>query len=311
MSTNRIDRFRIFAGRNPRGRAVRSALAWMLLGGSALAQQIYLTATIDAGQETPPNSSTATGSACLVLDTAAHTLTYTIEFSGLSSAETLAHIHGFAAPGATAPPLFNLALGSPITGSETTTTTEEQSIIAGLAYVNIHTTNFPNGEIRGQVTVAPAPVPFCFGDGLVQTCPCGNNSGSTQDGCLNSLGVGAHLQTQGFASITCDSLELHAFQLPDSIALFRQGTTQVNQGFGTGFGDGLSCIGGSIVKLMVQPITSSATFYPQPGDPLISVQGSILAPGTRTYQVIYRNPVSFCTSDTFNLTNAVEVTWVP
>jgi hypothetical protein len=32
---------------------------------------------------------------------------------------------------------------------------------------------------------------------------------------------------------------------------------------------------------------------------------------TRDYQVYYRDPASFCTSDTFNLTNGVQVTWGP
>ena len=34
-------------------------------------------------------------------------------------------------------------------------------------------------------------------------------------------------------------------------------------------------------------------------------------PGTRTYQVWYRNAAAFCNAETFNLTNGVEVVWVP
>jgi hypothetical protein len=56
---------------------------------------------------------------------------------------------------------------------------------------------------------------------------------------------------------------------------------------------------------------SGASQYPQPGDPSVSVKGNVVAPGTRTYQVWYRNAdPAFCTLSTFNLTNGVEVTWM-
>jgi hypothetical protein len=32
-------------------------------------------------------------------------------------------------------------------------------------------------------------------------------------------------------------------------------------------------------------------------------------PGTRTYQVWYRNAAAFCTISTFNLTNGIELSW--
>jgi hypothetical protein len=48
------------------------------------------------------------------------------------------------------------------------------------------------------------------------------------------------------------------------------------------------------------------------GDPHVSVQGGIPAGGAvRHYQAWFRNAAVFCTSDTFNLTNAVRVAWTP
>jgi hypothetical protein len=35
----------------------------------------------------------------------------------------------------------------------------------------------------------------------------------------------------------------------------------------------------------------------------------VTAPGTRWYQVWYRNAAGFCTPATFNLSNAVRVDW--
>jgi hypothetical protein len=44
--------------------------------------------------------------------------------------------------------------------------------------------------------------------------------------------------------------------------------------------------------------------------PSISTKGSVLAPGVRRYQARYRNSAAFCTAETFNYTNAVEILWV-
>jgi hypothetical protein len=42
------------------------------------------------------------------------------------------------------------------------------------------------------------------------------------------------------------------------------------------------------------------------------VRGQIpLVGGVRAYQLWYRNAADFCTSATFNVTNAVRAVWVP
>nr|MBA3468314.1 CHRD domain-containing protein [Herpetosiphonaceae bacterium] len=119
---------------------------------------------IDGAQEVPPSGSTATGSAAITIDTAANTLSYNITFSGLSSSELSAHIHGFAPPGANAGVLHTLPAGSPKIGVYNYNQADEANILAGLTYINIHSTNFPGGEIRGQIAgtpgtcVTPTPV---------------------------------------------------------------------------------------------------------------------------------------------------------
>jgi hypothetical protein len=125
------------------------ALALVLFAGTALAQNF--TATLDGLQETPPNATPATGNATLVLDTAANTLSYNISYAGLLATETAAHIHGFAAPGSAAGVLHSLPSGNPKVGVWNYLETQEANIIAGLTYINIHTTLFPGGEIRGQI----------------------------------------------------------------------------------------------------------------------------------------------------------------
>ena len=125
------------------------ALALVLLAGTAGAQNF--TATIDGLQETPPNASPGTGSATLVLDTTANTLSYNITYGGLSGTETAAHIHGFAGPNVPAGVLHPLPAANPKIGVWNYLEAQEANIIAGLTYINIHTNLFPGGEIRGQI----------------------------------------------------------------------------------------------------------------------------------------------------------------
>jgi hypothetical protein len=75
------------------------------------------------------------------------------------------------------------------------------------------------------------------------------------------------------------------------------------------FGDGLRCASGTIVRLKTVVNAGGASQYPEVGDPSVSIKGTIATPGTRTYQVWYRNAAAFCTPSTFNLTNGVEVAW--
>lgn len=284
--------------------------ATLALTSSVQAQVIYFTATLGGSQETPPTGSSATGFACLTLDTAANTLTFHVEFSGLGSPETAAHLHGFAPPGTPAPVLYPLPLGNPKTGVIQYLQSEEQSIIAGLSYINIHSTTFQNGEIRGQVVQAPPVISLCFGDGTVATCPCGNNA-VTGQGCLNSIGTGGILTASGFASIACDSFLLSGSAMPNTTAIYFQGTAPMNSGFGSPLGDGLLCAGGTVVRLRMETNTNTGSQFPTSGQASISVRGGITSPGTRIYQAWYRDPTpSFCTPANFNFTNAVQATWV-
>jgi hypothetical protein len=157
-----------------------------------------------------------------------------------------------------------------------------------------------------------ASTPFCFGDGSGAACPCGNSSpiGEAR-GCLSSFGVGARLLTRGIPSLSADSLDLEVDGVPSAPVLFFQGTARFNGGAGAAFGDGLRCVGGSVIRLGIVTGVAGFASVPQPGQPRISIGGQIGAPAIRTYQAWYRNAASFCTSATFNLTNGVETSWLP
>jgi hypothetical protein len=152
---------------------------------------------------------------------------------------------------------------------------------------------------------------FCFGDGTSTACPCGN-VGSAGHGCPSSVNpAGALIAGQGTPSLAADTVALHGSGMPDSSALYFQGTTQQSGGAGAQFGDGLRCAGGSVIRLGTKINAAGASHYPVAGDPSVSVKGNVTSPGTRTYQVWYRNAASFCTPSTFNLSNGLMVVWVP
>ncbi len=111
---------------------------------------LLFTATLNGAQETPPNNSTATGRATLLLSPDEKTGRVSVTFNSLSSAQTDAHIHGPAAPGVSAPPIFPLPLGQISDFQITLTPSQVQDLKNGLFYVNVHSSNFPAGEIRGQ-----------------------------------------------------------------------------------------------------------------------------------------------------------------
>ncbi len=144
------------------------------------AAPITYTAVLSGSNEVPSNSSSATGLATVMYDSAAHTLSVAITFSGLIGGPASAsHIHAPAAPGTNAPVAvaftafpnmtsgtytntFDLTLLSTYSSAFVTanggTAASAETALANdmtsyLSYVNIHDATFPGGEIRGTLRV--------------------------------------------------------------------------------------------------------------------------------------------------------------
>jgi hypothetical protein len=135
---------------------VLTVIGIFLLCGVARADQITLKADLSGGSEVPPTTSAGKGSATATLDTATKTLTWTVDYSGLSGPATAGHIHGPAAPGTNAGVLVPFKdLASPIKGSATLTDAQISDLEAGKLYINLHTEANKPGEIRGQLVRTP------------------------------------------------------------------------------------------------------------------------------------------------------------
>lgn len=111
---------------------------------------VTFTATLNGTSEVPANASTATGTATLTFNKTTKIFTITVIHD--IAAPTNGHIHK-GAVGVSGPPVFPFAsFTSPINYTSTALTTEQEAdLYAGLYYVNIHTTAFAGGEIRGQL----------------------------------------------------------------------------------------------------------------------------------------------------------------
>jgi hypothetical protein len=157
---------------------------------------------------------------------------------------------------------------------------------------------------------------FCFGDGSSAACPCGN-SGAAGHGCQNSITTGGSLLSAA-GQVNPDTVVLTATaELPSALSIFLQGTVSIAP---TNYGDGLRCTGGSLRRLFAKSASGGVVVAPQPGDPSITSRsaalGDPISPGaTRLYQVYYRDPIAaFCPAprgDTWNVSNAVRVAWLP
>ncbi|MEE9396268.1 MAG: CHRD domain-containing protein [Methylococcales bacterium] len=135
---------------------------------------INLAADLNSSNEVPPVTvPDALGSAAMVLDSDTGDFGWVISFEGLTGSATAAHFHVGAIDEA-GPVIFDLDTGSGVqfsgisqangifTGSTTLGATEISDILQGLWYINIHTEDYPGGEIRGQVlggTFTPIPLP--------------------------------------------------------------------------------------------------------------------------------------------------------
>ena len=171
-------------------------LTTVLSAPAGWAAVTVLSANLIGATESPPVVTPGTGTALVILDTGAQTLTVSETFSGLLSGTTASHIHcclaspfllgsnvGVATqvptfPGfplgvtsGTYPPMtFDLTMASSynpafVTAQGSVANAEaalEAALLTGRTYINIHTTGNPTGEIRGFLAAVPEPATWAM-----------------------------------------------------------------------------------------------------------------------------------------------------
>lgn len=154
------------------------ALGLFLSASPAQAATINLTASMDCLQAGQPSATgtcgaggTGTGTASITLDDVTNLLSWNMSWSGLSGNTTVAHFH-LGAPGASGGVVLGFspttgATSGTAVGSATISAAQETDLLAGLWYINIHSSTFGGGEIRGQVLVPEPSVLALLGAGLL------------------------------------------------------------------------------------------------------------------------------------------------
>jgi hypothetical protein len=166
-----------------------SASVLLFCVGAAQATTIKYAALLSGATEFPSNSSPATGQASVLIDDLTNVMTVNATFSGLLGTTTASHIHcctavpfeGNAGVATSVPTFPDFPIGvkagsyaetfdllDPATYNASFVTSHGGSLdsarlafldglASGRAYLNIHTTAFPGGEIRGFLTEVPEP----------------------------------------------------------------------------------------------------------------------------------------------------------
>ena len=188
---------------------VLPALVGLALAGTAftaLAAQVNLSAMLTGTEEVPANTSPGTGTLEATYDSDSNVLNYTVTYSGLTGDATAAHFHGPAAPGENAPPAVPVegSLASPISGTATLTDAQEAELLGGQWYFNLHTAQYPDGELRGQVLQSAA-------SGEVSTLPIDESSSSISSSSLDistSVSVSASVDPSASVSVSTPSVSI-------------------------------------------------------------------------------------------------------
>jgi hypothetical protein len=155
--------------------------------------------------------------------------------------------------------------------------------------------------------IVPGTV-FCSGDGSGTPCPC-NNVSAPGEGCVNSTGVGARIQSLGGVSCSLDNTLIRVSQMPPNKAgIVYMGTLQKNGGAGSVLGDGLRCLAGQNKRFSVRVADANGVFDRQQ---MVAASNGLITPGsTWHFQCWYRDTNLPCGSQQ-NFTNGLSLTFVP
>jgi hypothetical protein len=147
------------------------ALIGFALPGSAAVIQLQADMDcnqVNAGIGSCDGGGTGTGLGTVSFDDVSKGLTWSVSWSGLSGTESAMHFHGAANPNQNAGVQVSVGVDSnPMAGAAVLDAQQESDLLAGLWYLNLHTSTFLGGEIRGQVNIVPVPAAaWLFASGL-------------------------------------------------------------------------------------------------------------------------------------------------
>ena len=271
-------------------RSLQLLLGALALTASAQAQQKTWCIELTGAEEVPPVSTSATATAMFTLDEATGALSWNITHQGVTGNHTATHLHGPAGVGSNGGIQVNLGTGNPVVGTAFLTASQVNMLNTDMLYVNLHTSGFPPGELRGQV------------DDVVVTTLCTSLANSFDSS-------GARLTTEGDFVTANNAFELTGTGVPPGkfgMLVIGQGSTQVTPPGSSG----LLCLAGAPIgrfntqiKIadasgVLGPFTPDILNLPNPPG------GSVIAGESWNLQSWFRDA-----GNTSNFTDALTVTF--
>ena len=123
---------------------------------------VGFTVAMDGSQENPPNASTGSGTGWVVLDSTGTQLAYNVTVAGMTAPLSAGHFHTLPSGGVVHPIAFVDSTADGVWSGvpDTILTSIENKNL----YVNVHSSTFPAGELRGYVELPSGVV-----TGIVET----------------------------------------------------------------------------------------------------------------------------------------------
>jgi hypothetical protein len=240
---------------------------------TARAQIVELRANITAAQETPPTSSTASGSAIMLYNVATNTFDLLVTINNMANTAIASHIHE-GAVGVQGGVVTGLGAESAYTRNGNTLTASFRDIkhlgspltlLQGGAYYNIHSAQFSNGEIRGQLIARPKRLVAVMSVAQEQAAfPAVNLTGAN----LNDFGAAVMLYDPVANTISLRS-SVYNFTNVLNNSHFHEGAPGVSGGVVVGLGNnanagGYSNANGVISGTFDLPYVGTGTVVPDP-----------------------------------------------
>jgi uncharacterized protein (DUF1800 family) len=135
-------------------------------GGGTGAAQLFVTTLKPEGTAV----SSGSGSATLLLSADQTYATVNVTYSNLTTTKTGMHVHGPADPGVAGPIIFDMDTNGPqadgswkwvfVQSGATSVADQVAALKAGRLYVNVHSSKYPSGELRGHFLAATGSTTF-------------------------------------------------------------------------------------------------------------------------------------------------------
>ena len=133
-------------------RSIFLLFAMLVIGFGTARSQQFFTLALDGSDPSQTVTTPATGSGWAILSADKTRLTYTFAFARLTGTPTAAHFHYGSRGRSGGVAQTVVVTDNYVSGAwSNITSAQADSLLAGRIYLNIHSAQFPNGEIRGQV----------------------------------------------------------------------------------------------------------------------------------------------------------------